>query len=174
MDEGWVFKETHDYRTRLVARLAAQPDDYLRLASALPESEWHARRAADGATLHQLAVHVRDSEAQAFLPRLHRIRAEDNPHLVDFPSHRWSLESYRPDEPLRDVLADFQRARADGVRLLQMLRSDDWSRIGFHPPSGPRTLLWWAERIYTHARNHLWEIEHVVGQGRAPAETYLP
>lgn len=158
-------KQLREYRLRLIERLAAQPAELGALIAALPEPEWHQRRAEDGATLHQLAVHMRDAEAMAFWPRFRLILAEDYPHLDAFPYHRWSVEQvYRADESLAEVLATFTRTRAEAVATMRTLTPDDWSRTGFHPPSGPRTLQWWAERIYNHARSHLEQIAQIVGQ----------
>jgi hypothetical protein len=156
-------EQLRQYREILLNRLAAQPDEFATLVAALPEPEWQARRDADGATLHQLAVHIRDAETMAYLPRLHRLLGEDRPHLEPFPHHRWSLEDgYRPEEPLADIVAEFRRQRSQAVSRLHTLTADDWNRVGVHPPSGPRTAQWWAERMYTHARNHLAELRVLV------------
>lgn len=146
------------YRAKLVSALEAQPAEFEALIAALPEPEWHARRLADGATPHQIAVHLRDIDRLAFLPRFRRILAEAHPRLEPFPSHRWSLDDYDAGESLAQLLADFRRNRAETLAVLRGMSDDDWSRTGFHPPSGPRTLQWWAERMYTHTRNHLAEI----------------
>lgn len=73
-----------EYREALLNRLEAQPAAFAALITQLPEPEWRARPGIDGLTLHQLAVHVRDAEAQAFYPRIERILAEDEPHLEPF------------------------------------------------------------------------------------------
>lgn len=146
------------YRAKLLRGLEAQPAELGALIAALPEPEWHTPCLADGATPHQIAVHLRDIDRLAFLPRFRRILAEAHPRLESFPSHRWSLDDYHANETLANLLADFERNRAETMTVLRGMSDDDWSRTGFHPPSGPRTLQWWAERMYTHTRNHLDEI----------------
>ena len=91
----------------------------------------------------------------AFWPRLRRILTEERPVLTAFPTHDWSDGDYRPAEPLTDILAGWSQARAEGVDRLPPPSSPAWNRTGFHPPSGQRTLQWWAERIYGHVREHL-------------------
>ena len=152
-------EQLRQYREILLARLTAQPEEFAALVATLPESEWHARRADDGATLHQLAAHMRDAEVTAYLPRFYRILSEDRPRLEPFPHHRWSLENgYRRDEPLANILADFRRGRVEAVARMRTLTPDEWNRVGVYPPSGPRTAQWWAERMYTHVLNHLAEM----------------
>lgn len=154
------------YRLQLLERLEQQPREFAALLATLPEPEWHTRRLPDGATLHQVAVHLRDAEAHAFWPRARRILLEERPQLEPFPSHRWSLDpahGYRADEPLAEIVATFTRARQEVVAALRPITPEGWSRVGVHPPSGPRTLLWWAERMYNHARGHLDDMHRLAG-----------
>ncbi|MGQ0602559.1 MAG: DinB family protein [Anaerolineales bacterium] len=155
-------EQLREYRVILLNRLTQQPEEFAALLAALPEPEWHVRRNDDGTTLHQLAAHLRDAEVVAFLPRFYRILSEERPHLERFPHHRWSLENgYRRDEPLARILAEFRQHRAEAVARMRTLTADEWNRVGVHPPSGPRTAQWWAERIYTHVRNHLAEMQNI-------------
>lgn len=140
--------ELEEYRARLLELLEEQPAEFSALLKAAPVS----------AEVHQLLAHVRDLEVLALAPRLRRVLAEDRPHLEAFPSHHWSAEHYRADEPLADILREFARTRAELVETLRGLAPEDWAREGFHPPSGRRAALWWAERTLNHAREHLSEI----------------
>lgn len=101
---------------------------------------------------------MRDLELLAFLPRVRLILDKDEPILAPFVSHDWSSGQHRPDEPLTDILAAWAEARAEVLNLLPGPAGQGWTRLGFHPPSGKRTLQWWAERIYTHARGHIFEL----------------
>lgn len=165
---GNQLEQLYEYRTQLLRRLAEQPAEFAELTAIIPEAEWHNHRAPDGATLHQLAAHFRDAEALAFWPRVQRILTEDYPHLDPFPHHRWSVEArYRADEPVAAVLDTFTRTRAEVVARLRPLSPDTWTRAGFHPPSGPRTLQFWVERLFTHARDHLAELRQLAAAHQA-------
>ena len=125
------------------------------MLAGFPEREWFRPRGAEGRSLHHLTAHVRDVEQMAFLPRLRRILSQDHPVLEPFPSHDWSDADYQPAEPLTRILADWSQARSEVLDLLPAPDHGDWSLTGFHPPSGQRTLQWWAERTYNHVRQHL-------------------
>jgi hypothetical protein len=144
-----------DYRARLLARLEAQPAEFAASVARVPEGEWHARRDAGGRTIHLAAAHMRDLEVKAYLPRIRRILAEDRPELTPFAHHDWSVDGYQAGEPMTAILEDWSRARTELLALVRPLDSAGWSRAGFHPPSGNRTLQWWVERAYDHARGHL-------------------
>jgi len=158
-----IFDQLFDYRTRLLARLESQPAEVAAMLAAFPEPEWYRPRGAEGRSLHHLAAHVRNVESMAFLPRLRRILAEERPVLEPFPSHDWSDGDYQPDEPMTQILAGWSQARTEVLDVLPKPADAAWSRTGFHPPSGQRTLQWWAERIYDHARQHLL-VEAVAGR----------
>jgi hypothetical protein len=98
---------------------------------------------------------VRDVESITFTPRLRRILREDRPSLAPFTALDRAGRGYQTDEPMTRILADWSQARAEVLDLLPPAGGAAWSRTGFHPPSGQRTLQWWAERIYRHARQHL-------------------
>ncbi len=161
MDQPLVLDQLFDYRARLLARLASQPAEAAALLAAIREADWYRPRGADGRSIHRHLAHVRDVESLAFLPRVQRILREERPALAPFPSHDWSDGDYRPGEPMTAILTAWSQARAEIVDLLPPPASLVWSRAGFHPPSGQRTLQWWAERIYNHAREHL----QVLGTG---------
>ncbi len=150
-----VLDQLFDYRARLLARLDSQPAESASRLAAIPEPEWYRPRGQEGRSLHQILAHVRDVETLAFLPRIRSVLREARPMLPAFPAHDWSDADYRPGEPLTDILAGWSQARTEMVDLLPQPDSPDWSRTGFHPPSGERTLQWWAERTYGHARDHL-------------------
>ena len=147
-----------DYRARLLAELERQPAQAARALAAIPEPEWHTRRNLSGRSVHRVVSHVRDLEVMAFAPRVRRILFEDQPVLVPFARHDWSDDQYQVDEPLTHILAAWSQARAEILDTLPPPASAQWTRAGFHPPSGKRTLQWWAERIYRHAQAHLAEL----------------
>lgn len=149
--------ELIEYRAELLKRLMAQPPLVVQTLGAITQRP---QAPADTPNqLHFMVAHIRDLEGLAFLPRIRRILTEDRPELEAFASHRWSAASYDPTRPLPDLLREWQQLRADAVSVLQGLPAAAWSRLGFHPPSGWRTLQWWVERLYAHVREHVAEID---------------
>jgi hypothetical protein len=151
-----------DYRTRLLHRFERLPAHLAEAIAAIPEAEWWLRRVPDSHNVHTLMAHVRDLESLAYLPRIRRILAEDEPKLEAFPSHRWSDPAYDPTEPMEGLLGDYARAREEEMALIRDLPSSGWSRAGCHPPTGRRTVQWWVERALAHGLEHLAEIRAAV------------
>jgi hypothetical protein len=144
-----------EYREALLARLEQQPADFVTAIAAIPATSWYHQRAQDGRSIHLAAAHVRDLEALAYLPHVRRILREDRPVLTAEAHHTWSAASYDPSEPMTHILAAWSHARTELLAWLRPLPPAGWARIGFHPPSGNRTLQWWVERAYGHVRGHL-------------------
>lgn len=151
-----------DYRTRLLHRFERLPADLAEAIAAIPEPEWWLRRVPDSRNVHALTAHLRDLESLAYLPRIRRILAEDEPALQAFPTHRWSDPAYDPTEPMEALLGDYARAREEEMALIRQLPPSGWSRAGFHPPTGRRTAQWWVERALAHGLEHLAEIRAAV------------
>jgi hypothetical protein len=152
------FEQLYDYRARLLDRFEQQPAEFAAVLAGIPEPEWRTRQDERGRTLHMIAAHVRFLETLAFMPRIRAVLNEENPNLVAYPTHHFADERYDPDEPMAAILEEWSHTRAEIVQWLRPLDAAGWTRLGFHAPSGERTLQWWVERTYAHAREHLDEI----------------
>ena len=145
-------------RKTLIERYARQSDELAQRIKGIPASEiLHPTKQAEWSA-HQLLVHVRDVEAQAYQPRLERILSQANPHFEDFDAEGWMRIHYRPSEPAPAVLADFAAARLRGMALIEKMAAEDWQRPGTHPETGPRSFEWWMIRAVEHAQEHLDEL----------------
>jgi len=145
-----------EYRQRFLERLSAAPDE-LRAALAgvrdarapLEEGGWNS---------HQVAVHMRDVNAQVYPPRLYRILNEENPTFENFDGEAWMAAHYDPNEPLEAILAEFARQCAEIAGRLLGLSAEAWNRPGTHPSYGTHPLQWWAERMLAHIEEHLTQL----------------
>ncbi|NCP16575.1 hypothetical protein GW866_05970 [bacterium] len=145
-----------EYRQRFLERLSAAPDE-LRAALAgvrdarapLEEGGWNS---------HQVAVHMRDVNAQVYPPRLYRILNEENPTFENFDGEAWMAAHYDPNEPLEAILAEFARQCAEIAGRLRGLSAEAWNRPGTHPSYGTHPLQWWAERMLAHIEEHLTQL----------------
>jgi hypothetical protein len=150
--------ELYDYRQRLLERYAAIPGEFAsRLASLSQEARYRPLEPG-GLNLHQVIAHLRDVEAQAFLPRLERILSEEVPLLSNFNQDAWMKSYYRAGEPLEAILAEFKGLRSRECGRLKNMPQNGWNRVGRHPVWGVRTLQWWVERSLAHNEEHLIQI----------------
>jgi len=111
------------------------------------------RPPADGGwTARQVAHHLADSEATAYV-RLRRLIAEDEPLIqgYDEPEYARRLHYDRPIEP---SLAVLRAVREASLQLLESLTPEEWERSGTHSESGPYSVDRWLRIYAEHSHNH--------------------
>jgi len=146
-----------EYRVHLLDNLERQTADFQAVMAAVPEAESRTIQLASNLNLHRAFAHLRAVEALAFFPRLKRIVEQDRPQLEAYTFEDWTDAYYQVDETLAASLSAFVEQRQTAQVFLRSLATTDWARVGFHLPSGERTLQWWVEQLYNHAQKHLLE-----------------
>ena len=107
---------------------------------------------ADAWTARQVAHHLADSEAMAYI-RLRRLIAEDDPVIVGYDEPEWARRLHY-ERPVAASLAVLHAVRAASVQLLESLTEEEWSRAGTHTESGRYGVDDWL-RIYAgHSHDH--------------------
>lgn len=153
MEELWA------YRGRLLERHAAQVAALQSVLDGIPARRLRLSLPGGGWSAHQLAVHVRDVEIQAYVARVHRILAEEDPRLADFDAEAFMAEHYSSAEPAAQIVQDVVLARQGVRRVLAFDDARAWSRTGRHPALGACTLQAWVERAVAHLDEHLEQLE---------------
>jgi hypothetical protein len=153
VEELWVSRD------RLLERHAAQVDALQSVLDGIPVRRLRLSPPDGGWSAHQRAVHVRDVETQAYVPRVHRMLAEEDPRLVDFDAEAFMGEHYSSVEPAAQIVQDVVQARQGVRRVLAFDDARAWSRTGRHPALGVCTLQAWVERAVAHLEEHLEQLE---------------
>jgi hypothetical protein len=104
----------------------------------------------------EVMCHVRDADADVFVPRLERALLEERPEVPDVDMTRWESERrYREAAP-REALEAWRAARARLLARLAPLTPREWSRIVFHSLRGPYPLAdmvrFWTDHDLSHRR----------------------
>lgn len=148
--------------TQLVDRLEASTSELADALAQLPADQI-ARIPKEGEwSLHEVMSHVRDTEVNAFTYRVDLILKSDSPPAVaSFDQEEWSKEHYSPDEPLKDIVAEFRAARRKLVKLLRGTRDSDWKRYAVHPVYGNIPIEYIALHSYTHTLEHMQQFMNV-------------
>ena len=108
-----------------------------------------------GWNVHQLAVHVRDSEAQVYGLRARRTLLEDDPFFPNFDGEAYLAAHYDPQESLQVVLDGFVEKIESLAAMLRAMPEEAWSRPSRHESQGSGlTLKVWVEREANHIEEH--------------------
>lgn len=144
-------------RTALIDRYRTGAAEVVAALAGITDEELDRQPAeADSWTARQVAHHLADSEAMAYI-RLRRLIAEDEPVIAGYDEPEWArrLHYDRPIEPSVAVLA---AVRAASLQLLETLTPAELNRTGTHSESGPYSVHQWLEIYANHAHEHAEQI----------------
>lgn len=112
--------------------------------------------AGGGWTARQVAHHLADSEATAYL-RLRRLIAEDDPLIQAYDEPEYARRLHY-ERPISSSLAVLRAVREASLELLVSLTPEEWERSGTHSESGPYSVERWLRIYAEHAHDHAEQI----------------
>jgi uncharacterized damage-inducible protein DinB len=122
------------------------------------------RPKAGGFSLLEHVWHLGDLEREGYAERIARLRRDDRPQLPDFEGDRIARERDYQSLDLAEGLARFEAARAENLRTLHQLSSDEWEKSGTQDQVGPVTLRSIPRKMREHDESHRKEIEALLGE----------
>ncbi len=138
------------------------------LAAALgdfPRAMWEYRAAHDPWSIHDLVLHLADSEANSYV-RCRRCIAEPGQAVMGYDENRWATSLRYHDQSTDEALELFKWLRLKSYKLIKSLPDSAWSHTVYHPENGKMTLADWLRIYERHIPEH-------VAQMRASYEAWL-
>lgn len=140
-------------RTALIDRYRTATADVEAALAGITDEELDRPPAeADSWTARQVAHHLADSEAMAYI-RLRRLLAEDEPLIAGYDEPEWARRLHY-DRPIASSIAVLGAVRAASLELLGRLDEPDWRRSGTHSDSGTYGVETWLRIYADHAHDH--------------------
>ena len=129
----------------------------------VPGPELKRRPVPNEWSLTEVLCHLRDTELEINLPRLHMLLELDEPFIPARNTDMWALERNYNDQDAILAFGDFLNAR---IQLLDVLRSltDEWQRKARHAIFGPTDLLELVKFMAEHDKLHIRQIYTTLGQ----------
>lgn len=125
-----------------------------------PRDMWHFRPSPDRWTIHEIVLHIADSEANSFV-RARRLIAEPGETVMAYDEMQWAraldYHSQSPDTAL-ELFRWLRRASADLVRELP---EAVWAHTGFHTANGWMTMDDWLGTYTRHVPDHIEQMDAV-------------
>ena len=144
-------------RTRLLARYRAGADAVDAALAGVTDGELDRRPSDGGWTARQVAHHLADSEAMAYI-RLRRLIADADPVVIHgYDEPRWA-ERLHYDRPIDDAIGVVRAVRAASLGLLETLSDEEWSRRGTHTEGGAYGVERWLDIYAEHPHEHAAQI----------------
>jgi len=126
----------------------------------LTEEELRFKQAPDKWSIHEILIHVTDSEILS-THRLKKVLAEEEPVLISFQQNAWVNNLAYDLLDHEQYLLLFQLLRASMQTILDRLTSEQGERVGVYVDAGRFTFNQLLEYRVQHVRDHLAQIERV-------------
>lgn len=129
-------------------------DDLLAALKEFPREMWQFRPAPDRWSIHEILVHLADSETNAYI-RARRMIAEPGGTVMAYDQDKWAVHlDYHAQNPdhaiellrwIRRTTLDLLRAQPDAV----------WTHTGVHPEHPTYSMERWLELYSAHLPGHI-------------------
>ena len=120
---------------------------------------WLYKPAADRWSIHEIILHLADSEASAYV-RCRRFIAEPGSPVSRFDAARWAGSLGYFHQSTREALEIIRRLRKMTYQLLISLPDPVWSHTVDHPRDGKINLEHWVELQERHIPHHIEQMRH--------------
>ncbi len=134
---------------------------YQNLTSALkqyPREMWQFKPAPEEWSIHEILVHIADSEAHSYT-RCRRFIVEPGSLVVGYDQERWASELNYHDQSVEDALELFMVLRHMTYLLIRKLPDSVWLNTVEHSENGTITLEDWLKAYESHIPAHIQQMQ---------------
>lgn len=125
-----------------------------------PTEMWDFRPASDRWTIHEIIVHITDSEANSYV-RARRFIAEPTETLMAYDEMAWAEKLNYAEQSADDALELFRWLRHNTYNLVKDLPAETWTHTAYHPENGTMTMDDWLNTYERHVPDHLQQMTEV-------------
>ncbi len=138
-------------------RIESYGKAYDQLAGALkqfPREMWQWKPAPDQWSIHEVIVHLADSEANGYA-RCRRFIAEPGQSVMGYDQEQWAKLLRYHEQSAEDALELFKWLRLASYKLIRSLPESVWSNTVTHPEYENYTFERWLDIYERHTRGHI-------------------
>ena len=144
-------------------KIEAYGQAYQILSAALaqfPRDMWQYRPAPDRWTIHEIVIHITDSEANSYI-RGRRFIAEPRTQISAYDEMRWATALAYHEQSTEAALELFKWLRSSSYDLIKSLPAEVWSNTLDHPEVGTMTMDDWLDTYERHIPDHIAQMQAV-------------
>jgi len=149
--------------TERLQKIESYGQAYDKLVAALPRfprEMWQYRPSSDRWTIHEIIVHIADSEANSYA-RCRRFIAEPGSTVMAYDEMAWAQRlNYHAQSP-EAAIELFRQLRAGSFELIKTLPEETWTNTIIHPESGVMTMDEWLDIYDRHIPDHIAQMQEV-------------
>jgi len=122
-----------------------------------PKKMWLYRPATDRWSIHEIILHLADSEAEAYVRCRQFIAQPGSPALV-YDASLWASSLGYFHQSTREALSLITRLRKMTFQILRYIPDTVWAHTAQHPKKGTMTLDGWLDLQLSHIPHHIEQI----------------
>jgi hypothetical protein len=133
------------------------------LVAALPEfprAMWQWRGSPEQWTIHEIVVHLADSEANSYI-RARRLIAEPGSTVMGYDEMKWARALHYLEQSTDEAIELFRWLRGNTYHLIRTLPEAAWANTVIHSESGRMTMDEWLDIYERHVRDHVTQMREV-------------
>jgi hypothetical protein len=151
---------THNERWQ---KIEAYGNAYNQLAEALkqfPTEMWQFRPTPERWTIHEIIVHITDSEANSYV-RCRRFIAEPGKELLGYDEEGWAKRLHYHEQSPEEALELFKWLRLKSYHLIKALPETVWANTAYHSENGLMSMDDWLDVYERHIPEHIVQMQAV-------------
>jgi hypothetical protein len=145
---------TTDERAQKIESYGSAYDELVQALGRFPREMWGYRSPEDTWTIHEIVVHIADSEANSFV-RCRKFIAEPGSTVAAYDEPTWAAALKYGEQSADDAIELFRWLRGNTYKLVKGLPESAWANTIYHPENGTMTLDDWLDIYERHVREHL-------------------
>ena len=149
---------TQSERLKKIESYGAAYDKLLAALPQFPRKMWQFRFAPDEWTIHEIIIHIADSEANSYI-RCRRFLAEPGSTVLGYNEKKWASELHYHDQSIDDALELFKWLRHKSYTLIKDLAEPLWSNTVYHTETGEMALDEWLDTYEWHIPEHIAQMQ---------------
>lgn len=145
---------THAERKKMIELYAQGPAQLVEALKEFPREMWQFKPAPDRWSVHEIIVHLADSEANSFV-RCRFLIAEPGKTVMPYDQDVWTEKLNYHAQSTDDAIELFKVLRRTSYHLIRDLPESAWSAKLQHPEHGDYSFDRWLEIYAKHTGGHI-------------------
>ncbi|MGH9774028.1 MAG: DinB family protein [Candidatus Acidiferrales bacterium] len=145
---------TRGERIQKVESFGCAPMRLAEVLRKIPKKMWLFKPEKDRWSIHEIILHLADSEANAYI-RCRRLIAEPGKPVLSYDVQQWAGSLGYFHQSTHEALEVIRRLRRMTYQLLVYLPEPVWSHTAEHPEKGKLTLDEWLDMQIAHIPHHI-------------------
>lgn len=144
-------------------RLVSYGNGYQILSEALqryPREMWQYRAPHDPWTIHEIIVHISDSEANSYI-RCRRFIAEPGSLVLGYKENQWAKALHYHNQSTEEAVELFKALRRNSYHLIKDLPASVWTATVEHSDDGTMTFDDWLVTYDNHVIDHVRQMDGI-------------